>query len=162
VANEFSTGALPAANGTGAAGAPQAYQPLRLNQTAGATGGTQTSVTAVSPSYVAISDPSAPFANPDGQVAAPNVDISQELVDQALASYSFTANARVLKAADQMTKTLLDTTARQQRDRPRGVLHGDRGVTVRIGAGPGTLQAAKAAGEATMAAVVFRRLATGA
>jgi flagellar basal-body rod protein FlgC len=109
VANVFTTGALPAANGTVAAGAPQAYQPLLLNQTASANGGTQTSVTAAAPSYVAISDPQAPFANQVGLVAAPNVDISLETINQMMASYSFTANAGVLKAEDQMTKTLLDT-----------------------------------------------------
>ena len=109
VANVFTTGALPAANGTVAAGAPQAYQPLLLNQTASANGGTQTSVTAAAPSYVAISDPQAPFANQADLVAAPNVDISLETINQMMASYSFTANAGVLKAEDQMTKTLLDT-----------------------------------------------------
>jgi flagellar basal-body rod protein FlgC len=111
VANVMTTGALPAANGTVTAGAPQAYQALVLNETASANGGTQTSVTAAAPSYVAISDPRAPFANQDGLVAAPNVDISQEAINQMIASYSFTANAGVLKAEDQMTKTLLDTTA---------------------------------------------------
>ena len=89
VANVFTTGALPATNGTVATGAPQAYQPLRLNETASANGGTQTSVTAAAPSYVAISDPQAPFANQDGLVAAPNVDISQETINQMIASYSF-------------------------------------------------------------------------
>jgi flagellar basal-body rod protein FlgC len=111
VANVMTTGALPATNGTVATGPPQAYQPLRLNETASANGGTQTSVTASAPSYVAISDPQAPFANQNGLVAAPNVDISQEMINQMIASYSFTANAGVLKAEDLMTKTLLDTTA---------------------------------------------------
>jgi flagellar basal-body rod protein FlgC len=111
VANVFTTGTLPATNGTVPAGAPQAYQPLLLNETASANGGTQTSVTAAAPSYVAISDPQAPFANQAGLVAAPNVDISHELINQMIASYSFTANATVLKAQDHMTETLLDTTA---------------------------------------------------
>jgi len=111
VANAFTTGALPAANGTVAAGAPQAYQPLQLNQTASATGGTETNLTAAAPSYVATSDPQAPFANQAGLVAAPNVDIAQEAINQMIASYSFTASAGILKAQDQMTKTLLDTTA---------------------------------------------------
>ena len=111
IANIETTGALPTANGTLAAGAPPAYQPLRLNQTESATGGTQTSVTAAAPSYVAVSDPQAPFANQDGLVAAPNVDLSQEAINQIIASYSFSANAAVLKAANQMSKTLLDTTA---------------------------------------------------
>lgn len=60
---------------------------------------------------MATSDPQAPFANQAGLVAAPNVDIAQEAINQMIASYSFTANAGVLKAQDQMTKTLLDTTA---------------------------------------------------
>jgi flagellar basal-body rod protein FlgC len=111
VANLSTTGALPAANGTVAAGAPQAYQPLQLNQTESAGGGTEISVTAATPSYVAVSDPQAPFANQDGLVAAPSVDISQEMINQMIARYSFTANAGILKAADRMTQTLLDTTA---------------------------------------------------
>jgi flagellar basal-body rod protein FlgC len=104
VANVMTTGALPATNGTVATGPPQAYQPLRLNETASANGGTQTSVTAAAPSYVAISDPQAPFANQNGLVAAPNVDISLEMINQMIASYSFTANAGVLKAEDLMTE----------------------------------------------------------
>ena len=111
VANVFSTGALPAANGTVPAGAQQAYAPLRVNQTATADGGTQTSVTATTPSYTAVSDPQAPFANANGLVAAPNVDISQEMVDQMIASYSFATNATVLKASDRMTQALLDVRA---------------------------------------------------
>ena len=108
VANVFTTGALPAANGTVAAGAPQAYQPLLLNETASADGGTQTSVTAAAPSYVAISDPQ---ARQSRRSRRRTVDIAQETINQMIASYSFTANATVLKAQDHMTKTLLDTTA---------------------------------------------------
>lgn len=111
VANVMTTGSLPTANGSVPAGAPQAYQPVRLNQTATADGGTQTSITASTPSYIAISDPGAPFANQDGLVAAPAVDIAQEAIDQMIASYSFTANTNVLKANDRMTKALLDMTA---------------------------------------------------
>ena len=111
VATIESTGALPLASGTAPAGAPQAYVPLRLIQTESAGGGTQTRVSTITPSSIAISDPQAPFANQDGQVAAPNVDISQEMVEQMLASYSFAANAAVMKADDGMTKTLIDTMA---------------------------------------------------
>ena len=93
------------------AGTPRAYAPLQVVQTASADGGTQTTVTTVNPSTVTVFDPQAPFANQDGQVAAPNVDISQEMVDQMIASYSFAANAKVLTADDRMTQTLLDTMA---------------------------------------------------
>ena len=111
IANAGSTGALPGANGTVPAGAPQAYAPLDLVQTASAGGGTQTSVTTASPSYVATSDPTAPFANQDGLVAAPNVDLAQQLVGTLVAKYSFAANAKVLQAADSMTQSLLNITA---------------------------------------------------
>jgi flagellar basal-body rod protein FlgC len=93
------------------AGAPQAYAPLQLVQTASAGGGTQAAVTTTTPSTTALYDPQAPFANQDGLVAAPNVDLSQEIIGQMVASYSFTANATVMKADDRMTKSLLNITA---------------------------------------------------
>ena len=111
VANVMSDGALPGANGTVPAGAPTAYAPLEVVQTASAGGGTQTSVTTVTPSTTAVYDPQAPFANQDGLVAAPNVDLSQEMVGQMIASYSFSANAAMMKAGDRMTKALFDITA---------------------------------------------------
>jgi flagellar basal-body rod protein FlgC len=111
VANVTTTGALPNADGTVPAGEPRAYDPLEVLQTASAGGGVQTSVAMARPSTMAASDPQAPFANQDGLVAAPNVDLAQELVGQMLASYTFSANATVLKADDRMTETLLDITA---------------------------------------------------
>ena len=111
VANVMSTGALPNADGSLPAGAPRAYAPLELVQTASAGGGTQTSITTVAPPTTAVSDPQAPFANQNGLVAAPNVDLSQEVVGQIIASYSFAANATVMTADDRMTRTLLNITA---------------------------------------------------
>ena len=111
VANVMSTGALPNADGSLPAGAPQAYAPLELVQTASAGGGTQTTVTTAKPSTTAVYDPQASFANQDGRVAAPNVDLSQELVGQMIASYSFAANAKVMKADDNMTRSLLNIMA---------------------------------------------------
>jgi flagellar basal-body rod protein FlgC len=111
VANAQSTGALPNANGTVPAGSPQAYAPLEVVQSASVGGGVQTSVTTVTPSTTALFDPQASFANQDGLVAAPNVDLASEFVGQLLASYSYAANAIVLKADDRMTQLLLDITA---------------------------------------------------
>jgi flagellar basal-body rod protein FlgC len=111
VANAGSTGALPNANGTVPAGSPQAYAPLEVVQSASVGGGVQTSVTTVTPSTTAVFDPQASFANQDGLVAAPNVDLASEFVGQLLASYSYAANAIVLKADDRMTQSLLDITA---------------------------------------------------
>jgi len=111
VANASSTGAVPNADVTLPAGAPRAYASLQLVQTESAGGGVQTTVATATPSTITVSDPNAPFANKNGLVAAPNVDLSQEMVNQMLASYSFTANAKVLTAADRLARTLLDTTA---------------------------------------------------
>jgi flagellar basal-body rod protein FlgC len=111
VANVASTGALPDAGGAVAAGAPRAYAPLVVVQTASAGGGTATSVTTAKPSTTAVPDSQAPFANASGLVAAPKVDLSQELVSQMIASYSFAANAKLMKSDDRMTKALLDILA---------------------------------------------------
>ncbi|MDB5653865.1 MAG: putative flagellar basal-body rod protein flgC [Tardiphaga sp.] len=111
VANVASTGALPGADGTVPAGAPRAYVPLVLSQSASVGGGTTTSVTAATPSTITVSDPQAAFANQNGLVAAPNVDLSQEMVGLMISSYSFTANATMMRANDRMTKTLLNVTA---------------------------------------------------
>jgi flagellar basal-body rod protein FlgC len=111
VANVMSTGALPGADGKVPSGTPTSYAPLELVQTPSAGGGTQETVATAKPSAIAVSDPQAPFANQDGLVAAPNVDRSQEMVGQLIASYSFYANATVMKADNRMTKTLLDIMA---------------------------------------------------
>jgi flagellar basal-body rod protein FlgC len=111
IANVGSSGALPAADGTVPTGAPQAYAPLQIVQTEIAGGGTQTSVTQVKPSSVASYDPQASYANQDGLVASPNVDLAQELIGQLVAKYSFAANAKVLQADDEMSKTVIDTLA---------------------------------------------------
>jgi flagellar basal-body rod protein FlgC len=119
IANVSTTGPLPASGGSGTpAGAgiaptfPAAYVPLRVDQvsqSSGSTpGGTSATVSTVSPSYTAQSDPSAPFANQDGLVAAPNVDLANEFVQLATAKYSFIANAKVIQAYAETQDALLD------------------------------------------------------
>jgi flagellar basal-body rod protein FlgC len=108
VANMSSDGPLPDA--TNAAAFPPAYVPQRVDQVEVA-GGTAARVTNVSPSYVPAYDPNAPYADKNGMVAAPNVDLTNEVVQQMTAAYEFAANARVLQTASQMMKTLLDIKA---------------------------------------------------
>ncbi|MBR0782566.1 flagellar basal body rod protein FlgC [Bradyrhizobium iriomotense] len=119
IANISTTGPLPASGGSStSAGAgiaptfPAAYVPLRVDQvsqSSGSTpGGTVATVSTVSPSYAAQFDPSAPFANQDGLVAAPNVDLANEFAELATAKYSFIANAKVIQAYAETEDTLLD------------------------------------------------------
>ena len=125
IANVQTTGPLSASAGSKSSAAPggsgiaptfpAAYVPLRVDQvsqSSGSTpGGTIATVSTVSPSYIAQSDPSAPFANQDGLVAAPNVDIASEFAQLAAAKYSFIANAKVIQAYSETEKSLLDITA---------------------------------------------------
>ncbi|WP_456622257.1 MULTISPECIES: flagellar basal body rod protein FlgC [unclassified Bradyrhizobium] len=125
IANISTTGPLPASGGSStSAGAgssgiaptfPAAYVPLRVDQvsqSSGSTpGGTVATVSTVSPSYTVQSDPSAPFANQDGLVAAPNVDLVSEFAELATAKYSFIANAKVIEAYSETEDTLLDIKA---------------------------------------------------
>jgi flagellar basal-body rod protein FlgC len=116
IANANTTGPLPSSGASAGAGIaptfPAAYVPLRVEQvgqSSGSTpGGTVATVSTVSPSYTAQSDPSASFANQDGLVAAPNVDLAGEFVELATAKYSFIANAKVIQAYAETTESLLD------------------------------------------------------
>jgi flagellar basal-body rod protein FlgC len=111
VANAQSAGALPDAQGKYSADAPRAYTPQRVDQVDLSGGGTQAVVSNVTRSYVPPYDPGAPYTNADGQVAAPNVDLTEEAIQQLVARYTFAANTRVVTAYDQMVKALLDISA---------------------------------------------------
>ena len=110
IANARTTGPLPASGGSGT----PAYVPLRVDQVTQSSGsmlgGTAATVSAVSPSFTAEFDPSAAFANQDGLVAAPNVDLASEFAELTTAKYSFIASAKVIQAYAEMTDWLLETT----------------------------------------------------
>ena len=108
IANSLSDGPLP---GTiNPESFPAAYTPLRVNQTDLAGGGTSATVTAGSPATVSTFDPTAPFADHNGKVASPNVDLASEFVQLLIARYSYAANAQVIRADAQMSASLLNIT----------------------------------------------------
>ena len=124
IANELTTGPLPAPGGSNASGGAgnsnnaanfSAYVPLQVNQidqTNGSTaGGTTAVVSAVSPSFVPQFEPGSPFANQDGLVAAPNVDLASQFIQLLTAKYTFAANAKVIQSYNDTTKSLLDITS---------------------------------------------------
>jgi flagellar basal-body rod protein FlgC len=121
IANALTTGPLPASGGSNASAGTvnssnnsnfSAYVPLQVNQvdqTSGSTaGGTTAVVSTVSPSFVPQYDPNSPFANREGLVAAPNVDLASQFIQLLTAKYDFAANAKVIQAYDNTTKSLLD------------------------------------------------------
>jgi flagellar basal-body rod protein FlgC len=108
VANAMSDGPLPGS--ANAANFPPAYAPLRVEQADAAGSGTRAHIGTVSPAYVAAFDPAAPYADANGLVARPNVDLASELMQQLMGRFALTANAQVLRTDAQMTATLLDIT----------------------------------------------------
>ena len=119
IANANSTGPVPSSAPTPAPSsstaptpaAVQAYQPIGVQQGDVAGGGTSSRFGAVTPSTVERYDPSSPQANGDGMVAAPNVDLAGELVDQAAAKIAFEANLRVLETGGRTDKAILEIWA---------------------------------------------------
>lgn len=112
VANVRSRGALPAADGAAQPGSPQAYQPIQTVQTAlsqnGQPQGTRATFTPITPAYIPEYAPDETFANESGIVAAPNVDLASERVNQISAAAAYKANATALRTEDEMLKSLLD------------------------------------------------------
>jgi flagellar basal-body rod protein FlgC len=109
IANALSFGPLPTAKNS--QGFPPAYIPLRVDQTEVTGGGTIGTVRTVLPSYVPIYDPTAPYADNSGMVAAPNVDLGSQLIEMMLARYTFAANVKAANADSRMMGLLLDMTA---------------------------------------------------
>jgi flagellar basal-body rod protein FlgC len=109
IANALSDGPLSDTDSVG--NFPPAYTPLRVNQTDIVGGGTRATVSVVSPATVPAFDPGAPFADSNGMVASPNVDLANELVQLLIARYTFAANAQVIRADAQMSAALLNIFA---------------------------------------------------
>jgi flagellar basal-body rod protein FlgC len=121
IANASTTGTVPAASpsapastASGGASVPTAfsvYRPLNVNLTSLATGGVRADVTADPKGFSLVYDPSSPYANTEGMIAAPNVDLTREIVSLLEIKNSFKANIAVLKTQDEMLGALLDTRA---------------------------------------------------
>lgn len=109
IANVSTSGSVPAADLS--APASTVYRPLTANLTSLATGGVQASISADPKGYSLSYDPSSPYANSEGMIAVPNVDLTQEIVRTLEIESAFKANLAVLKTQDEMLGELLDTQA---------------------------------------------------
>ncbi|HWM61198.1 MAG TPA: flagellar basal body rod C-terminal domain-containing protein [Rhizomicrobium sp.] len=110
LANANSNGPVPSTPPTQAV-APTAgsvYQPTTSIQTTAPGGGVTTSLQPSLPSYNLAYDPQSPYANMQGMIATPNVDIASQIVAKIEAVNSFRANLAVYKTASRLYKSLLD------------------------------------------------------
>jgi flagellar basal-body rod protein FlgC len=108
VANIDSDGTVPDPK-TGAVGTPAPYQPLDVSQEPLVSGGTVANVTSRVPAYTVQYSPDAPYADKNGLVGAPNVDLTTEVVNQITAINAYKANLRVLRVADDLERETIDS-----------------------------------------------------
>ncbi len=114
IANAQSTGPIPTtgpnqpANGGTANSGRQVYQAISVDTQAQVGGGARTLLSPTLPSYVQQYDPESTDANDQGYVAAPNVDVTGQLIGSiADAAYS-KANASVIRTADDLLKQAIN------------------------------------------------------
>lgn len=89
-------------------GRPGAYQPLRARITPTPGGGVSAALTPSGSAPVLRYAPDAPQADAHGMVAAPNVDSTDELVEQMSAAQDFKANAKVIRTVADLTDWTLE------------------------------------------------------
>jgi flagellar basal-body rod protein FlgC len=82
------------------------YQAQTTQQTT--TGaGVRAKAVSKNPPFVPAYDPSSPFANADGLIGVPNVDLAEEAVNLTMAKIGFKANLKIIEAASEMSEELL-------------------------------------------------------
>jgi flagellar basal-body rod protein FlgC len=90
-------------------GGESVFRPSEVSNVSVAGGGVQAVVREKTPSHHIVHTPDNPKANADGMVAMPNVNITNELVGMSQARTMFEANLAMVRAADEMAGTLLDS-----------------------------------------------------
>lgn len=88
-------------------GDPPVFQPVDTVDTTTTTGTVDTTFQPVTPASVTVPDAQSPFADAQGLVNLPNVDLGTQLVNAMFARVAFEANAKVIATAKKMQDTLL-------------------------------------------------------
>lgn len=106
IANMTTNGALKPADG------PAPYTPVTTTQSAvtsanGEPGGAQSHVVPTNRPFVPAYAPDSPFADQEGLIGTPNVDLAEEAVNLQIASHTYKANAQTIKIASEMQESLL-------------------------------------------------------
>lgn len=88
-------------------GKTQPYAPLTTVSSAQDTGGVLTKVVSRSPAFSTAYDPDSPFADENGYIGVPNVDIAEEAVTMKIAEISYKASISIIKTQEEMFDELL-------------------------------------------------------
>ncbi len=107
IANVLSNGPIPSTPptqpvGPSASGSAQVYQSVEPVTQAGPGGGARTLLSPSTPSYVQQYSPDPSFANAQGVVAAPNVDLASQIVSSVADSAYAKANAAIIRTGDEL------------------------------------------------------------
>lgn len=101
----------PAARRATSSAPDDVFSPSRPTFESRRDGGVDVEVERRDPSHRVVFDPSDPKSNEEGLVAAPNVDLAEELVGMRQDRAMFLANLAVIRTEDEMTGALLDDEA---------------------------------------------------
>jgi len=107
VANMDDTAPLP---GSGVAG-PAPFAPTRVETVSLGSGGVQAQLSAQQPASSASYAPDNPYADSQGMVATPNVDVAGEMVAQMRALQLYKASAAMIEVNNKMQRTALKMLA---------------------------------------------------
>lgn len=109
IANVSTSGAVPSADPS--APASTVYRPLNVSYSSLESGGVAAHVNADPQGYTISYEPDSVYANSDGLVAAPAVDLNREVVNLIESKLLYKANVSVIKTQDEMMGDLLDSIA---------------------------------------------------
>lgn len=108
IANISSSGALDEADGR----APYSALTTAQQSVTDANGngiGVRSSAVPKDPGFVQAYNPDSPFANEDGVIGVPNVNLAEESVNLKIAELSYKANIKVLQTAESLSDELIES-----------------------------------------------------
>ncbi len=88
---------------------PRPYSAQTTQSQTGPNGGVQTQIVETQTPFVPAFDANSPFANEDGLIAIPNVNLAEDIVQLKLAEISYKANLQTIDVASDLFDTLLET-----------------------------------------------------
>lgn len=107
IANQLTAGSLE--DPDNAPYTPLTVQQESLKGTDGQSFGVKSEFAPKNPAFIPAYDPDSPFANEDGIIGLPNVDLAEEAVNLSIARAGYKASLAVVKTADEMQDDLLRT-----------------------------------------------------